>query len=127
MPYLALERLRLTPTAEVIPSIITPPVATIMLAIALPITPRNPSLPRSSSHKKRRIERWQLENVSGVADPVIREKNVGPDGKMNPQRAPQSLYPPQVSKLWKDARELGVKIRVIERAKRANRMEASRQ
>ena len=85
----------------------------------------NPEPRRSWSHKKRRIEGWQLENVSSVADPVIWEKSVGPDGNTNPQRAPQSL--PQVSKLWKGARELGVIIRVIEKAKRANRMEASRQ
>ena len=123
MPHLILERLRLT--AEVIPSIITPPVATIMPAIALPITPRNPSLRRSSSNRKRRIEGWQLANVSSVADPVTWEKNVGPDGNTNPQRAPQGL--PQVWKLWRGAGELGVITRVIDRAKRANRMEASRQ
>ena len=34
---------------------------------------------------------------------------------------------PQVSKVWKDARELVVIVRVIERAKGANRMAASRQ
>ena len=47
--------------------------------------------------------------------------------KYEPSTSSTEPTPTQVSKLWKDARELGVIIRVIERAKRANRMEASRQ
>ena len=107
----------------------------IRLCISLRILPlllllqnrENPEPRRSWSHKNGRIEGWQLENVSSVADPVIWEKSIGPDGNMSPQRAPWSLHLPQVSKLWKDTRELGVIIRVIKRAKGANRMEASRQ
>ena len=87
----------------------------------------NPEPCRTWSHKKRRIEGWQLENVSSVADPVMWEKSVGPDGNMSLEQAPRSLHLPQVSKLWKDARELVVIIGVIEKSKRTNRIEASRQ
>ena len=68
-----------------------------------------------------------MQNASSVVGLVIWEKNVGPDGNTNPLRAPQSLHAPQVSKLWKDARGLVVKMRVIERASREKPMEASRE